>query len=356
MRVVVASDSFKGTLSSAEAGQAIRAGVLRIQPDAEVVVVPVADGGEGTVDAFLANTAGTRRFVEVRGPLGQPVRAEFGILEDRQTAIIEMAAASGLPLVPPDRRDPTRTSTFGTGQQILAALDAGARRLLIGVGGSATVDGGCGCAQALGVGFITAVGSVLPAPAAGGDLDHIARIDMSGRDSRVASAEMKILCDVTNPLCGPHGAARVFGPQKGAGPADVARLEQNLVHLANLIEADLGIKVGELGGSGAAGGLGAGLVAFAGATLTSGAECVIEATGLADRMRGADLAITGEGRIDAQSMMGKALSGIARCARTANVPVIAIAGSAGTGAEACRTVLDAFFTIERDHPARAATH
>ena len=346
MKVVIASDSFKGTLSSVRAGEAIRAGVLRVWPAATVVVVPMADGGEGTVDTLLANTFGVRQEVDVRGPLGQLVRAEFGMLNDDHTAIIEMASSSGLPLVTPPQRDPVRTSTYGTGQQILAALDAGARRLLIGVGGSATVDGGCGCAQALGVRFITADGTELPIPASGGDLDRIARIDLTHLDARLASAEVTVLCDVTNPLCGPLGAARVFGPQKGAGPADVAMLDHNLVHLANVIEADLRVKVGELGGAGAAGGLGAGLVAFAGATLTNGADYVIEATRLADHVRGTDLVVTGEGRIDAQSTMGKVLSGVARCARDADVPVIAIAGSAGDGAEQCKVIVDAYFTIE----------
>ena len=344
MRIVVSTDSFKGTLTSVQAGAAIRDGVVRIRPDADVVVIPMADGGEGTVQAVLAGAGGCVRETTVPDPLGRPVTARFGLLADERTAVLEMAASSGLSLVPPSRRDPTKTSTYGTGRQILAALDAGATRLLIGIGGSATVDGGCGCAQALGVRFLAADGSALPPGLAGGHLDRIARIDVSGRDPRLGDAELVVLCDVTNPLCGPDGAAVVYGPQKGATPEQIERLDRNLSRLAEIIEADVGIRVADLPGAGAAGGLGAGLVAFAGATLDSGIDSVIEVTRLSERIQGSDLVITGEGRIDAQSMMGKAVSGVARCARRQGVPVIAIAGSTGSGAEQCLSVLDAVYS------------
>ncbi len=327
MKIVIATDSFKGTLSSVEAGHAIREAVLRVRPDAEVIVVPMADGGEGTVEAVLAGAGGIRMEADVLDPLGRPLRAAFGRLPDGQTAVVEMAASSGLTLLSPAERNPLRTSTYGTGQQIAAALDAGATRVLIGVGGSATVDGGCGCAQALGVRFVTEDDTVLPAGLAGGDLHQIHRIDVSARDARLDAVELVILCDVQNPLCGPNGAAAVYGPQKGAGPRQVRRLEANLRHLARVIERDRGLAVADLPGGGASGGLAAGLVAFLGGRMQSGVESVIELTRLFDCMDGADLVITGEGRFDAQSRMGKAVWGVVACARRAGVPVVVVAGS-----------------------------
>lgn len=345
MKIVVASDSFKGTLTSLQAGQAIGEGALKVWPGAEVLVVPVADGGEGTVEALLADAGGRRCIVDAQDPLGRTVQAEYGLLADGRTAVIEMAASSGLPLLRSEEQDPTRTSTYGTGQQILAALDAGADRLLIGAGGSATVDGGCGCAQALGVRFIAEDGAILDPGLSGESLDRIAHIEMARRDPRIADTEFVVLCDVNNPLCGARGAARVFGPQKGATPDQVKRLDRNLAHLAGVIQKDLVLQIADLSGAGAAGGLAAGLVAFAGATIQSGVECVIAMTSLADKIRDADLVITGEGRIDAQSLMGKVVSGVARCARARQVPVIAVAGSAGPGAEQCLSVLDAYYTV-----------
>ena len=345
MKIVIATDSFKGTLTSLQAGEAIREGVRRIWPRAKTIVVPMADGGAGTVTAVLAGAGGQRHSVEVLGPLGRPVTAEFGLLPDGQTAVIEMAASSGLSLLDVAERDPMRTSTYGTGQQILAALKAGASRLLIGLGDSATIDGGCGCAQALGIRFIDSQGTTLPRSLGGGDLDRIAHVDWADRDERIKHAKITALYDVANLLCGERGAAREYGPQKGATPDQVERLDRNLSHLAQIIENDLNIKVAELNGGGAAGGLGAGLVAFAGAELRSGVEFIIEVSALAHKMLGAGLAITGEGRIDAQSWMGKVVSGVAGCAKANGVPVIAIAGSAGAEAEACLGVLDAFYTI-----------
>lgn len=335
MKIVVATDSFKGTLSSVEAGHAIREGALRVRPDAEVIVVPMADGGEGTVEAVLAGAGGSRIEAEVLDPLGRPVRAAFGRLPDGRTAIVAMAASSGLTLLRPAERNPLRTSTYGTGQQLMAALDAGATRVLIGVGGSATVDGGCGCAQAMGVQFLSEDGTVLPAGLAGGDLHRIHRVDVSARDARLDAVELVVLCDVQNPLCGPNGASAVYGPQKGAGPEQVRRLETNLRHLARVIERDLGVAVADLPCGGASGGLAAGLVAFLGGRMQSGVESVVVLTRLFERVQGADLVITGEGRFDAQSRMGKTVWGVVACARRANVPVIVIAGQVAGDAVHC---------------------
>jgi glycerate kinase len=275
----------------------------------------------------LAGVGGSGMEVDVLDPLGRPMRAAFGRLPDGRSAIVEMAASSGLTLLQPNERDPLRTSTYGTGQQIAAAMEAGATRVLVGVGGSATVDGGCGCAQALGVRFFADDGTILPVGLAGGDLHRIHRIDVPARNPRLAAVELVVLCDVRNPLCGPEGAAAVYAPQKGAEPDAVRRLEANLGHLAEGIERDLGVAVADLPGGGASGGLAAGLVAFLNARMQSGVESVIELTRLFERLQGADLALTGEGRFDAQSGMGKAVWGVAACARRAGVPLVVVAGS-----------------------------
>ena len=360
MRVVIASDSFKESLSAEGVCQAIARGVLDAVPDAEVAVCPMADGGEGTVDALVAATGGSAIATEVCGPLGEPVRATWGMLgtqsEDGATgpsqedgpsaaAVIEMAAASGLPLVPPDQRDPTLTTTYGTGQLVAAALDQGARRIILGIGGSATNDGGAGCAQALGVRFVDADGKALPQELSGGVLKRVHAIDIAGRDGRLADCEVLVACDVDNPLCGPRGAAAVYAPQKGASPERVAQLDDALAHLADVIERDLGCDVRNLPGAGAAGGLGAGLVAFLDATLRPGIEIVTDVVGLADRLAGADLVITGEGRLDAQSMMGKVVYGVGNAAARANVPVVAICGSIGDGADDSLALIRAYFSI-----------
>ena len=335
MKFLFASDSFKGSLSAVEIVRLLDEAARAHFPGVETALVPVADGGEGTVEAVLAGAGGTRIEADVLDPLGRPVRAAFGRLPDGRTAIVEMAASSGLTLLSPDERDPLRTSTFGTGQQLAAALNAGATRVLIGVGGSATVDGGCGCAQALGVQFVSEDGTVLPAGLAGGDLHRVHHVDVSARDVRLDAVELVVLCDVQNPLCGPNGASAVYGPQKGAGPEQVRRLEANLRHLTQVIERDLGIAVADLPGGGASGGLAAGLVAFLGGRMHSGVESVIELTRLFERVQGADLVITGEGRFDAQSRMGKTVWGVAACARRAGVPVIVIAGQVAGEAVRC---------------------
>jgi len=356
MKIVIAPDSFKESLSAAGVAEAIAAGVLQAAPDARIDLCPMADGGEGTVEAMVAATAGEIRVADVFDPLGAPIRAKFGLLgsgggaglpgevglsasmglsagqgpasgtEDGPVAVIEMAAASGLALVPPERRDPLRTTTFGTGQLILAALDAGAKEIIVGIGGSATMDGGCGCAQAMGVVFTTADGQACLCGLGGGGLADIQGIDLSDRDPRLGEARIRVACDVRNPLTGPNGAAAVYGPQKGAMPEVVQRLDANLAHLAAIIRETMGLDVENLPGAGAAGGLGAGLVAFAGATLEPGLRIVAEAVRLPRRLRAADLCITGEGKFDAQSAAGKTAAGVAKLARLAGVPTLCVCG------------------------------
>lgn len=345
MRIVIAPDKFKEALPAGDVAAAIASGVRRVLPDAQIDLVPMADGGEGTVEALLAATGGSRRRSVVTGPLGEPVKATWGILGDGRTAVIEMAAASGLALVPLNRRDPTRTTTFGTGELVRAALDAGAAHVLIGIGGSATTDGGTGAAQAVGVAFRDARDNPPTRPMTGGDLAGLSRIDLGARDGRIAGVSIEAACDVDNPLLGPRGAAAVYGPQKGATPEQVAELDRGLSHLADLIERDIGKDVRRFAGAGAAGGLGAGLVAFLGARLRAGIDIVMDATRLRERIRGADLVITGEGRLDAQSMMGKVIAGVGRAANDAGVPVVALVGTVGDGAETALAVLRSYHPI-----------
>jgi glycerate kinase len=344
MRVVVAPDKFKGSLPALEAARAIERGVAAALPGARVEVIPVADGGEGTVEALVAATGGSYREAEVSGPLGEPVRARFGLLGDGRTAVLEMAAASGLVLVPPEARDPSRTSSRGTGELLLAAIAAGARRVILGIGGSATNDGGAGLAQALGYRLLDSDGRELGP--GGGPLDQLARIDPSGVAPALNGVEIAVACDVDNPLCGPRGASAVYGPQKGAGPDMVAQLDRNLAHLAQVVERDLGIAIAEIRGSGAAGGLGGGLVAFAHGRLVPGATLVIGAVGLEARLQGADLCLTGEGAIDASSAFGKTAVSVGRLARALGCPTIALAGAIGPGAEAVlEHGIDAYFSL-----------
>lgn len=326
-RVVVAPDSFKGSVSARVAAESLARGLRRALAGAQVETVPMADGGEGTVEAVVEATGG--RYVQTRvvGPLGEPVWARFGIVGDGSAAVIEMASASGLPLVPAGRRNPMVTTTFGTGELIRAALDEGVRRILVGIGGSATVDGGAGAAQALGVRLLDAEGR--PLGFGGGELGRLARIDMAGRDPRLAEVEVLVACDVTNPLYGPEGAAAVYGPQKGATPDMVPILDRHLRHLADLIRRDLGVDVSALPGGGAAGGLGAGLVAFCGARLRPGVELVMEAVRLEERLSGADLVVTGEGTMDRQTRFGKTPAGVGSLARHLGVPAVAVVGSIG---------------------------
>ena len=331
MKIVIAPDSFKESLSAPDVAAAIARGWQRVFPNAEILLRPMADGGEGTVDAVLAATGGQRRECTVRGPLGEPVQAHWGWLGEG-TAVLEMAAASGLHWVPRERRDATITSSYGTGELIRAALDAGARRIILGLGGSATNDGGCGLLQALGVRFLDAHDRELPP--GGAALARLARIDIGAMDSRLLQARVEIAADVDNPLCGPRGASHVFGPQKGASPQQVEVLDAALGRYASVVAATLGEDHSQLPGVGAAGGLGFAAKAFLHASFRPGIELVAELSGLAEAVQGADLVITGEGRLDSQSLHGKAPVGVARIARAAGVPVIALAGSLGEGYQA----------------------
>jgi glycerate kinase len=326
MKVVIAPDSFKESLTALEVASAIERGWRSVFPKARVVKVPMADGGEGTVQALVDATAGQFVRRSVKGPLGQAVKARYGLLGDGRSAVIEMAEASGLPLVARDARNPLLTSTFGTGELMRDALRRGVRRLIIGLGGSATNDGGCGMAQALGVRFLRADGSLIEGPIGGGDLADIAHVDASGRLPELAKVEVTVACDVDNPLSGRRGAAQVFGPQKGADAAMVARLDAGLKQLGRVVKADLGVAIDRLPGAGAAGGLGGGLVAFCGAELRRGVDIVIEATRLERHLKGARVVITGEGRLDSQTPYGKAPAGVGQLAARHGIPVIAIGG------------------------------
>ena len=325
MKIVIAPDSYKESLSALDVATAIETGFREIYPHAEYVKVPVADGGEGTVEAMVAATQGHIVQVSVTGPLGEPVNAFYGLSGDMRCAYIEMAAASGLESVPPTRRNPLLTTSWGTGELIRHALDAGVSQIIIGIGGSATNDGGAGMAQALGAKLLSA-GQQQIAPG-GGALETLARIDLSELDPRLADCRIDVACDVTNPLTGPQGASAVFGPQKGATAAMIERLDRGLQHFAQIIDRDLDIDVLSLEGGGAAGGMGAALYAICGANLRPGIEIVTDALGLADLVADADLVITGEGRIDSQTIHGKVPVGVAKVAKRYNVPVIGIAGS-----------------------------
>jgi len=326
MRIVVAPNAFKGSLSAIEAALAIAEGIRVAAPDADLVLVPIADGGDGTVDALVAAMQGERRRLRVRGPLGDPVDAEYGLIDRGSTAVIEMAKAAGLALVPKEKRDPRITTTYGVGELLQHAHDAGARHFIVGIGGSATNDGGAGMAQALGYHLLDDNG--LELPPGGLALNRLARIHVGGVHANWKDAKVNVACDVTNPLTGPRGASAVYGPQKGATAEMVAELDGALHHFAEVIRRDLGVDVEPLPGAGAAGGLGAGLVAFLGARLQPGAEMVMEALHLDERLTGARLVITGEGRLDSQTArFGKGPAAVARHARNAGIPVVAIGGS-----------------------------
>ena len=330
MRVVIAPDKFRGSLTASEAAQAIARGVLRADPAADINLCPMADGGEGFVEALVEATDGVYREAEVSGPLGDPTLARFGLLGGGNTTALAMASASGLDLVPPARRDPLRASTRGTGELMLAATRFGGDHLILGIGGSATNDGGAGMAQALGFRLLDCNGRDLPP--GGGALGELDRIDASGVRPELRDYLIEVACDVASPLCGPLGASRVFGPQKGATSEQVDRLDANLAHLAAIIRRDLGVDVLDLPGGGAAGGLGAGLVAFADATLVPGVSLVIDALELRLRLATADLCITGEGCLDASSAAGKTVSGVVDLARSLNIPSLVLAGTVGPGA------------------------
>ncbi|MDR4220668.1 glycerate kinase [Priestia megaterium] len=332
MKIVVAPDSFKESLTALHVCEAVEKGIKTHFPNAEISKVPMADGGEGTVQSLVDATGGQIIQAKVTGPLGKEVEAFYGILGDGNTAVIEMAAASGLHHVPVDKRNPLITTTRGTGELILKALDHKVKHIIIGIGGSATNDGGAGMAKALGAKLLDANGAEIKE--GGGSLDQLASIDLTNLDFRLAEVKVEVACDVDNLLTGETGASAIFGPQKGATPDMVRQLDRNLAHYAAVIEKEMDIHIQNVAGAGAAGGLGGGLLAFLSAELKPGVDIVIEATQLESYVKNADLVITGEGRIDGQTIYGKTPIGVAKTAKKHSVPVIAIAGSIGAGSEA----------------------
>ncbi|AXQ21129.1 glycerate kinase [Acinetobacter wuhouensis] len=329
---ILAPDSFKESMTAEQACLAMQRGIEKVIPDANIIHVPMADGGEGTVDALVSARNGRKVYIEVSGPLiQQKVQAYFGLIENDQTAVIEMALANGIHLIEKSQRNPLYTSTFGTGEMIKAALDLGVSKIIIGLGGSVTNDAGAGMAQALGAKFLDELGQSVAL--GGGQLDQIQSIDLSELDARLKQTEIIIASDVNNPLCGENGASYIFAPQKGASPEMVKILDQNLKHFADLVESTLNIEKQNINGAGAAGGLGFGLMAFAGASIRSGVEIIIEETQLAEKIAQADYVFTGEGGIDFQTKFGKTPFGVVQVAKRFNKPVIAFAGYVGEGIE-----------------------
>ncbi|HHW3961144.1 TPA: glycerate 3-kinase [Raoultella planticola] len=344
MKIIIAPDSFKESVSASRCAQAIKAGFISIFPQAECICLPIADGGEGTVEAMVEATEGKMVMLPVMGPMGDFVGAFYGLSGDGQTAFIEMAAASGLMLVPPGERNPLLATSYGTGELIRHALDTGVRHIILGIGGSATVDGGMGMAQALGARFVDERGESVGL--GGGALERLVNVDLRDLDPRLRECRIDVACDVDNPLLGERGAAAVFGPQKGACAGMVAALDRGLENYAQVLLAATGQDVTAMVGGGTAGGMGAAARVFLNATLKSGIDIVLEAVHLEEALRDADLVITGEGRMDSQTVGGKAPVGVARLAKKHGIPVIAIAGVLGDGVEAVHQHgIDAVFSI-----------
>lgn len=325
MKILLAPDSFKGSLSSKDVCSALKEGIKRAVK-AEIIEVPIADGGEGTVESLIISAGGKITDVYVTGPLGERIKAFYGVLNDG-TAVIEMAASSGLYLIPQNMRNPLKTTTYGVGELIKSALDAGCRKFIIGIGGSATNDGGAGMAQALGVKLMDKDGKKIEF--GGGNLDKVAKIDISGIDKRIYESEFIVASDVDNPLCGERGASNVYGPQKGATPEMVKILDNNLKHYAEVVKNEIGMDLSEIPGAGAAGGLGFGLMAYLKAKLKPGIEIIIEVAKLENKIKECDIVITGEGNTDFQTAFGKAPSGIAKLAQKYGKPVIILSGGLG---------------------------
>ncbi len=344
-KVIFVPDSFKGTLSSQEICQTMANAVREEYPDCQTFSVPVADGGEGSVDCFLSAVGGEKIFLTVTGPYFEPAEAFYGLIDGGKTAVIEMAACAGLPLVE-ERKNPEKTTTYGVGELILKAAERGCRRIVVGLGGSCTNDGGTGAAAAIGVRFYNRAGeSFVPV---GGTLSEVVRIDASGRAPALDGVEIVTMCDIDNPLYGENGAACIFGPQKGADEAMIRRLDSGLRQLSSCIARDIGTDFSELAGGGAAGGMGAGMAAFFGSRLQMGIETVLDTVGFDRMLEGADAVFTGEGRLDAQSLRGKVVAGVARRAKQAGVPVIVVAGGLDEGAEASYELgVSAAFSINR---------
>jgi glycerate kinase len=343
-KILLIPDSFKGTMSSSEICGIMRKAILSYYPKADIISIPVADGGEGSVDSFLAALGGERIKVNVKGPYFEDMESFYGILPDN-TAVLEMAAAAGLPLVG-ENRQAGKTTTYGVGQLILHAARSGCKKIIVGLGGSSTNDGGCGAAAAAGIVFRDASGNAFVP--VGETLSNISSIDTGGLDPDIAQAEIITMCDIDNPLCGPNGAAYVFGPQKGADEALVKILDENLLHMAVAIKRDLGRDIAEMPGAGAAGGMGGGMAAFFGSRLQMGIETVLDTVEFDTLLEGADLVISGEGKIDFQSLRGKVVIGVARRTKKAGVPLIAIVGDIGDNIEnAYNEGVSAIFSINR---------
>ncbi len=357
MRIVAAPDSFKGSLDAAAAVQSIAEGILEVQPGCEVTLAPMADGGEGTLDALVNAAGGRRRRVPTTGPLGDPVEAIVGLLHDATTAVIELASAAGYHLVPHDQRDPLKTTTYGLGRVIRTAIESGVESIILGLGGSATVDGGAGMMQALGLRLtdldgrpFTRVdkdtGTIVHQPITGGELNRIGKVVWHDPPENIEHVHFTIAHDVLNPACGPTGAAAVFAPQKGASPQAVQTLDQGLSHWADVLERLAGRSLRNEPGTGAAGGAALPMLALLDASLVPGVDLVMEAIGLVDAIADADLVITGEGRLDRQSLMGKVVGAVGRACCAADVPCAAIVGTAGEGAGECLTVLDRYTALD----------
>lgn len=344
MKIVIAIDSFKGSLSSLELGNSIERGIKKVYPTAEVFKVPIADGGEGTVESLVEGTGGKFIEVEVSNPLMEKVTAKYGILGNGRTAVIEMAAASGLPLVPTDKKNPEKTTTFGTGELVRDAIKKGAREFILGIGGSATNDAGLGMMQALGYKLYDKDGKEL---GYGGEvMEKVSSIDESGALPELKECKFLVACDVDNPFYGINGAAHIYGKQKGADEKMIERLDKGLVHLSKILEKKFGKEIGTKAGAGAAGGLGGGLVAFLDAVLKPGIEIILQEVQFEKDLDGADFVITGEGRIDAQTTMGKAPSGVAKLSQKHHIPVIAMAGSVSDDADKTHEIgIESIFSV-----------
>ena len=342
MKILVAPQEFKGSISALSVAEAAETGVMRVFPEAEVVLCPVADGGDGTLETLVEVSGGEVRTCSVQNPIGETITAQWGAMGDGVTAVIEMARTSGLALLSLDERDPLNSSTFGLGQAILEALNQGFRKFIVGIGGSATNDAGAGMAQALGATLLNAEGKSIPF--GGAALADLRSIEISKMDTRIENSQFMVACDVSNPLTGDEGASAVYGPQKGATPEMVAQLDNALLNFAEIVKKDIGKNVSEISGAGAAGGLGAGMLAFMGAELKAGVDIVLETVQLREKLSDVDLVITGEGGMDFQTVYNKAPIGVARIAGEFNIPTIAIAGLLGQN-----------FTVVHDHGIRAAT-
>ncbi len=345
MRIVIAPDSFKGTLSATEAADEIAAVIKTLRSDAIIDCCPMADGGEGTLDVLVRAAGGRRRRVACHGPLHEPITAEVGLIDQASTAVVELATAAGLTLVPGERRNPLHTSTFGVGELLTASLAAEVDRIILALGGSATIDGGCGIAQALGATLIDVAGRGIAAPLTPARLTDVRRIEIEPLVERLGSTSIAVAVDVLNPLLGPNGAAAVFGPQKGADAGAIQLLERGLTNWVGLLEGTSGRALRDEPGSGAAGGAALPLLAFGEAIIVPGADLVMQTVHLPERLADADLLITGEGRFDRQSLMGKVVGSVARLARSVGVPCIAVVGSVGGGFEPAAGLLDGIISL-----------